>query len=113
MDNEDVIFNFVKECIEKITYYTYRSIYNMDKIQKTDIKILSISKIVDKHFLNENVEHNKCICKKTIKFKNGMNFFNDFTYNCEMNNDKVSVGYEDGRFTTMSKDNFDNHFQLI
>jgi len=45
MDNEIDIFNYVKECIERITYYAYRSVYSMDKRQKTDIKILSVSKI--------------------------------------------------------------------
>ena len=63
--------------------------------------------------LNENVKQNKCVCLRNIKFKNGMNYFKDLTYNCEMNTDKASVGYKDGRFTTMSKDLFDKHFQLI
>ena len=62
--------------------------------------------------MNENVEQNRCVCLRNIKFKNGMNYFKDLTYTCEINIDKVSVGYEDGRFTTMSKDIFDNHFQL-
>jgi hypothetical protein len=64
-------------------------------------------------FLNENIEQNKCVCIKNIKFKNGMNYFKDFTYTCEMNIDKVSVAYEDGRFTTMGNDVFDIHFQVI
>ena len=66
-----------------------------------------------KQFLNENVEHNRCVCITNIKFKNGMNYFKDLTYTCEMNIDSVSVGYEDGRFTTMNKDIFDKHFQVI
>lgn len=44
-DNEDDIFNFVKKNIEKITHYFYRSVYSMDKRQKADIKILSVSKV--------------------------------------------------------------------
>ena len=64
-------------------------------------------------FLNEHIEQSRCVCIKNIKFKNGMNYFKDFTYTCEMNIDRVSVGYVDGRFTTMSKDIFDIHFQVI
>jgi|TARA_R110000851_G_scaffold281736_1_gene435220 alanine racemase len=64
-------------------------------------------------FLNEHIEQSRCVCIKNIKFKNGMNYFKDLTYTCEMNIDRVSVGYEDGRFTTMSKDIFDIHFQVI
>jgi len=45
MDNEENIFNFVKKSIERITYYTYRSIYSIDKRQKADIKILLVSKM--------------------------------------------------------------------
>ena len=45
MDNEEDIFNFVKKCIERITHYTYRSVHSMDKRQKADIKILSVSKV--------------------------------------------------------------------
>ena len=45
MDNEEDIFNFVKKCIERITYYTYRSDHSMDKRQKADIKILSVLKV--------------------------------------------------------------------
>ena len=45
MDNEEDIFNFVKKCIERITYYTYRSVHSMDKRQKADIKILSVLKV--------------------------------------------------------------------
>jgi hypothetical protein len=44
-DNENDIFKFVKKNIEKITHYTYRSIHSMDKRQKADIKILSVSKV--------------------------------------------------------------------
>lgn len=44
-DNEDDIFKFVKKNIEKITHYTYRSIHSMDKRQKADIKISSVSKV--------------------------------------------------------------------
>lgn len=46
--NEEDTFNFVKKCIERITHYTYREFHSMDKIQKSDIKILSLSKEVDK-----------------------------------------------------------------
>jgi hypothetical protein len=66
-----------------------------------------------KQFLNENIKPSKCVCLKNIKFKNGLNYFKDLTYTCEMNIDSVSVGYEDGRFTTMSKEVFDIHFQEI
>ena len=45
MDNEEDIFNFVKKCIERIKHYTYRSVHSMDKIQKADIKILSVLKV--------------------------------------------------------------------
>lgn len=48
LDNEEDIFNFVKKCIGRITHYTYRSIHSMYKRQKSDIKILSVSKEVDK-----------------------------------------------------------------
>jgi hypothetical protein len=44
-DNEDDVFNFVKKNIEKITHYTYRSVHTMDKRQKADIKIISVSKV--------------------------------------------------------------------
>ena len=44
-DNDTDIFNFVKKNIEQITHYTYRSIHSMDKRQKADIKILSVSKV--------------------------------------------------------------------
>lgn len=45
MDNKEDIFNFVKECIERITYYSYRSVHSMDDKQRTDIEIISISEI--------------------------------------------------------------------
>jgi hypothetical protein len=48
MDNEEDTFNFVKKCIGRITHYTYRTIHSMDKIQKSDIKILSVSNVVGK-----------------------------------------------------------------
>lgn len=48
MDNSIDIFNFVKKRIERITHYTYRSVHSMDKRQKADIKILSVSIVVDK-----------------------------------------------------------------
>ena len=48
IDNDVDIFNFVKKCIERITHYTYREFHSMDKRQKVDIKILSVSKVDDK-----------------------------------------------------------------
>ena len=45
LDNVDYVFKYVSDIIKKITHYTYRSIHTMDKKQKTDIKILSISKV--------------------------------------------------------------------
>ena len=48
MDDEEDTFNFVKKCIGRITHYTYRSIHSIDKRQKSDITILSVSKEVDK-----------------------------------------------------------------
>ena len=45
LDKEDDIFINVKDIINRITFYTYRSVYTMDKRQKTDIKIKNITKI--------------------------------------------------------------------
>ncbi len=45
MDDKTDVFNFVKKCIERITHYTYRSVYSMDERQKADIKILAVSKL--------------------------------------------------------------------
>ena len=53
----------------------------------------------------------KCTCTDTIRFKT-MNFFKNLTYNFKVNIDAVSVSYEDGRFTTMSKEDFLNHFTI-
>jgi len=44
-DTEDNVFNYVKECIESIKYYSYRSVHSMDDRQRAEIKILSIKKI--------------------------------------------------------------------
>lgn len=44
-DKEEDVFNFVKELIMNIKYYAYRSIHSMDKKQKADIKILSVTKV--------------------------------------------------------------------
>jgi translation initiation factor IF-3 len=63
--------------------------------------------------LNEGKKHTKCICSKNIKFKNGMNYFKDFEYKCDLKDDKTSVSYEDGRFTTMNTEIFKNHFEII
>lgn len=48
LDNESDVFNFVEKTIKQITYYSYRSIHTMDDKQKSDIKILSVSKVSDK-----------------------------------------------------------------
>ena len=53
----------------------------------------------------------KCKCVKTIKFKNGLSYFKDFGYNCNVEKDRVSVAYEDGRFNSMSRAIFDEHFE--
>jgi len=45
LDSEEDVINYVESAIKKITYYTYRSQYSMDKKQKTDIKILSFTKL--------------------------------------------------------------------
>ncbi len=42
--NENEIYDFVYKNINKITFYTYRSIHSMDLKQKTIIIILSIIK---------------------------------------------------------------------
>jgi hypothetical protein len=55
----------------------------------------------------------KCKAIKTIKFKNGLNYFEGFTYPFEFNSNSVSVSYDDGRFTTMSKEVFDNNFEKL
>ena len=47
IDNEDEVFDFVKKSIELIKYYSYRSVYTMDKRQKADINIISITKKVN------------------------------------------------------------------
>ena len=44
-DNENDIFELVLESIKRITHYTYRSEYSMDKVQKSDIKILTIDRL--------------------------------------------------------------------
>ena len=44
-DDEEKIFNYVKVCINDITYYSYRTEYEMDDRKKTNIKIKSITKI--------------------------------------------------------------------
>jgi hypothetical protein len=56
-----------------------------------------------------------CVCTKTIKFTNGLNYFEKFTYGCRETHsgDGVSVSYEDGRFTTMSKEIFNKHFEYV
>jgi hypothetical protein len=64
-------------------------------------------------FLNEGKEQTKCVCSKTIKFKNGMNFFKDFEYICDLKDDRASVSYDDGRFTTMNTEIFKNHFEVV
>ena len=66
-----------------------------------------------KQFLNEGKEHSKCICSKNIKFKNGMNYFKDFEYGCDIKDVSVSVSYDDGRFTTMDIEIFKNHFEIV
>jgi hypothetical protein len=55
----------------------------------------------------------KCECIKTIKFKSGMNFFKGFKYICKWNKESVTVFFEDGRFTTMSNEIFDDHFDVL
>jgi hypothetical protein len=64
-------------------------------------------------FLNEDKGHSKCVCLKNIKFKNGMNYFKDFEYGCDIKDDRVSVSYDDGRFTTMDIELFKNHFEVV
>ena len=56
-----------------------------------------------------------CVCTKTIKFTKGLNYFQKFTYGCRENHtgDAVTVSYEDGRFTVMSKEIFDKHFKYV
>ena len=60
----------------------------------------------------ENTSNTKgsCECIKTIKFKN-LSYFKNYTYNYQIYpNNSVSVSYDDGRFTHMSKDTFYAHF---
>lgn len=45
LDYEENVFKFVEDAIKKITHYSYRSIFSMDVRQKTDIKIISITKV--------------------------------------------------------------------
>jgi len=44
-DDEETIFKYVEETIKQITFYSYRSVYSMDKRQKTDISVISVEKI--------------------------------------------------------------------
>jgi len=57
------------------------------------------------------LEKEQCICIKSVKFKNGMNYFIDFEYNCDISLDSASVSYKDGRTTKMSRVIFDSHFE--
>jgi hypothetical protein len=55
----------------------------------------------------------KCKATKKIKFKNGLNYFEGLTYRYEYSENAVAVSYDDGRFTTMSKEIFDNNFEKL
>jgi len=44
-DDENTIFKYVEETIKQITHYSYRSVYSMDKRQRTDISVISVEKI--------------------------------------------------------------------
>jgi len=66
-----------------------------------------------KEFITESKNRSTCVCTKTIKFKRGLNFFKDFEYGCIVDDHgKVSVSYDDGRFTTMGEETFDKHFKI-
>ena len=56
-----------------------------------------------------------CVCTKTIKFTKGLNYFEKFTYGCRETHsgDGVIVSYEDGKFTVMSKEIFNKHFEYV
>jgi len=60
-------------------------------------------------FINK-VKNSVCQAKRTIKFNNGLNYFNGLTYNYTILNNRVNVAYEDGRFTTISKEFFNKVF---
>jgi hypothetical protein len=53
----------------------------------------------------------ECVCIKTIKFKSGLNFFENYTYHCQESLITFRVSYEDGRGVTMSKETFNEHFE--
>ncbi len=42
-----------------------------------------------------------------------MNYFKDFEYGCDIKDDRISVSYDDGRFTTMDIELFKNHFEVV
>ena len=75
-------------------------------MKKSDLKVMI------KEVIEEKQGKFTCTCTKTIKFKNGLNFFKDFKYKCEIRDNMVSVAYGDGRFSTMSKEVFDEHFSI-
>ena len=54
-----------------------------------------------------------CKCIKAIKFKNRLNYFKNLDYKYKIQKNSVKVSYDDGRFTNMSKDIFDEHFLNI
>jgi hypothetical protein len=55
----------------------------------------------------------KCI-KNLISIKEGgLNFFERFTYYLEIDEDRYTVAYQDGRFITIGKEFFDEYFEVI
>ena len=57
-----------------------------------------------------NPNYTKCI--KDIRFKDSLNFFENYTYQYENSYDNIRVFYKDGRGVTMTKDTFDKHFEI-
>jgi hypothetical protein len=77
-------------------------------------KLKNFIKTTIREFLNENNDiRGKCKCLVSIKFTNGMNYFKDYTYNYRDDSLHYNVAYEDGRFTTMTKETFEKYFQII
>lgn len=57
----------------------------------------------------------KCICVKGIHFTHGLSYFKNLKYGYDISNlaPIVAVAYEDGRFTNMSKEVFEEHFKKV
>ena len=82
------------------------------KLDAEDFKMLRGEKMANGGVTKPRLD---CVCTKTIKFSKGLNYFEKFTYGCRETHsgDGVIVSYEDGRFTVMSKEIFNKHFEYV